>query len=674
MVADGAMVTGQCRSRRHRARGARSRRQHRAVFALTLALLCISHLARAAGNVELTAAVGFSDTFRPGHWTPLNVTATNHGSDVIGELEVQVTGGDDLVGRQFITSHRRDLELHRNSRKSLQFTVLPQGLSHPLVIRVRSGGRELARTVVDLRGRFAAERLLLVLSRNADLDYLNAGTANGLRVLYPHPELLPAHWRGYDAVAAVVVHGVSLERLSASQFDALHKWVAQGGTLAVSGGADYSLLRRPRLAALLPGAPLGMTRVDAGALQRAFSPTLDVSRPVHVNRVGAFRGHARLSAGDVALIVEHALGLGRVLYLTFDVAGYPFDRWDGMRGLLRDTLRLAPAATATTGAADAVTESPVHALARLESRNFPSFVAVFFFLALYLGVLLAGRRSSAREGRLRRLAPLLGWAAPVLFAPAAWLIFGPATFPRDPTALAVAVIEPLPDSPYARLKLDLGLYASRSGALRFEYRGAEPLLYPPRRALRAGNGNWILGEGPRRFLEPRDRRRYVLHAIEGEDVVAFRLGATVRDESEGPYVILDNASGRTVEDLWLVFDGYAYPLGNIADGARVERGLTRRAHGVEVGAASWRQVLKPPAREPAQDLKPTRVALERRSQEMGEAGDPGPGHALLVGYTPNPLQPAGASASWPRRERAVVAFQIAALPPVSGAGAATAAQ
>ncbi|HEX9844499.1 MAG TPA: hypothetical protein VGC20_17195, partial [bacterium] len=558
----------------------------------------------------------------------------------------------------FVTVHRRKLELHRDSRKSLQFTVLPQGLSHPLVIRVHSGGRELARSEIDLRTRFAAERLVLVLSRDADLDYLNDGAANGLRVLYPHPELLPVHWRGYDAVAAIVVHGVSLERLSASQFDALHKWIAQGGTLAVSGGPDYALLRSPRLAALLPGRPLGTTRMEAGALQRAFSTSLDVSRPVHVNRLGDFRGRARLRAGAVALIVERTLGLGRVLYLTFDVAGYPFDRWDGMHALWLDTLRLPPPARISLTAAEPVLESPLPPLIRGESTNFPSHATVLFFLALYLGLLVAGYRIPVR--RLRPLAPLRSWAAPVLFAPAAWLLFGPAAFPRGATAVAVAVIEPFPDSIYARLGLDVGVYANRSGQLRLEYRGAEPVLYPPRQAQRDGNAeNWVFGEGPRRFLEPLDRRRYVLHALEGEDVIAFHLEASVHDETMGPRLVLDNASGRALEDLWLVFDGYAYELGSIAAGARVEHALIRRTHGVEVGAASWRRVLRPPPGIPVKTLAPTRIVLERRSQGTGESGYPGPGHALLIGYTASPFQPAGASAGWPRRERALVAFQVA---------------
>jgi hypothetical protein len=633
-----------------------------------LALLCAPPTA-AADTVDIAAVVGFTDTFQPGRWTPLSVTVTNHGGDLSGELEVQVTGDDVLRGRLLVTSHRRNLELHRDSRKSLQFTVLPQGLSHPLVIRVHSEGRELARAEVDLRTRFAAERLLLVLSRNADLDYLNDRSVDGLRVLYPHPELLPVHWRGYDAVAAIVLHGVSLERLSASQFDALHKWIAQGGILAVSGGADYALLRSPRLAALLPGVPEGMTRVDAGALQRAFSASLDVARPVHVNRLGAFRGRVRLRAGEMALIVERALGLGRVLYLTFDVAGFPFDRWNGMRGLWLDSLRLPPSTAASPSGAESVTESPLAALIRAEATEFPSSAMTFLFLALYLGLLLAGTGIPVRGTRRRWLALLWSWATPVLFAPAAWLLFGPAAFPRGATAAAVALIEPFPDSSYARLGLDLGVYANRSGALRLEYRGAEPALQPSRQARREGKvEDWVFAGGSRLFVEPLDRRRYVLHALEGEDVIAFDLKASVRNETTGPRLVLDNASGRTLADLWLVFDGYAYELGSVAAGARVERRLVPSTHGIEVGEAFWRRVSRRSPGAPAQVPAPARIVLERRSQAMGESGYPGAGHALLVGYTASPLQLAGASADWPRQEQALVAFRVVALPGDAAAG------
>ena len=656
MAASGDMGPGRGRCGRRRACGTRPGTQRLAGVLLLLALLCAPP-APAAGAVDITAVVGFADTFRPGHWTPVNVTVANRGTSLFGELEVVVTGGDALHGRQFLTSHRRTLELHQETRKAFQFVVRPQGLSPPLVIRVRADGREIARAEVDLRARFIAERLLLVLSRDANLDYLNENSGASLKAVYPHPELLPAHWRGYDAVAAVVVHGVSLERLSTSQFGALHKWIAQGGILAVSGGSDYALLRSPRLSALLPAVPAGMTRLDPDALRSAFSASLDVSRPVHVNRLDAVRGRVHLAADTVPLIVERTLGLGRVLYLAFDVTAPPFDRWDGMRGLWLDSLRLPPAGGVPLTADEPKLESPLPSLIAAGSPNFPAAATMFFFLALYMGLLLAAYLLPERATWTRWQALARTWSAPLLFAPAAWLLFGPGAFPRVATAVTVAVIEPLPGSIYARLGLDLGVYSTRGGPLRLEYRGAEPVLYPTRRARRDGNAeDWVFGEGPRRFVESLDRRRYVLHALEGEDVIAFHVEASVRDETAGPRLVLANDSGRDLRDLWLLFDGYGYEVGSIAAGARLERRLAR-VHGVELHESTWRRVL---SHDPAHPASPARIVLERRSQATGGRGYPAPGRALLIADTVSPLQPAGASTGSPRQERALVAFEIAA--------------
>ena len=40
----------------------------------------------------------------------------------------------------------------------------------------------------------------------------------------------------------------------------------------------------------------------------------------------------------------------------------------------------------------------------------------------------------------------------------------------------------------------------------------------------------------------------------------------------------------------------------------------------------------------------------------------------MIAHTANPLQPAGASATWARRERALVAFQVEAFPDEAAAG------
>jgi hypothetical protein len=333
-----------------------------------------------------------------------------------------------------------------------------------------------------------------------------------------------------------------------------------------------------------------------------------------------------------------------------------------MRALWLDTLRLAAPTVPVSRVVDTA-PSALAALIRAEAAEFPAYSTAFLFLILYLGVLLACYAIPVRGTRRRWLAPVARWAAPVLFAPLAWLLFGPAAFPRGATAAVTALIEPLEGSGYARLGLELGAYSTRSRPVRLEYRGAEPVLHPPRQAQRDGKvADWVLGEGPRPFIQTSDRRRYVLHALEGEDVIAFRLDASVHDETAGPRVVLDNASGRTLDDAWLVFDGYAYALGSIAAAARIERKLTRRAQGVEVDKDSWRQVLRRNAGASAHMPAPAQILFERRSQAQGENGYPAPGHALLIGYASSPLQPAGTSADWPHRQQALVALRVAAKP------------
>ncbi|MGI9334282.1 MAG: hypothetical protein ACR2RL_14125, partial [Gammaproteobacteria bacterium] len=274
----------------------------------------------AGAPVDVEAQLGFSNTFRLGRWTPLVVTVSNRGNDLSGFLEVQVTGGNEFQGNLYNTFHRRPLELPRDARKRLRFTVFLDSFARPLTMRVVSGERELAHQSIDLRQTFTNNRLILALSRDADLDYLNDGGGDGLRVLYPHPELLPDHWQGYDGVEAIVIHGVSLERLSTRQYEAIKKWMARGGIAAVSGGPDHALLRTARLAELLPGTPAGTVRLEnASALNEALlaslsAPPLDAPEPFTLDRFTNPRGRVLYRVESTPLVVREPRGRGAVLY------------------------------------------------------------------------------------------------------------------------------------------------------------------------------------------------------------------------------------------------------------------------------------------------------------------------------------------------------------------------
>jgi hypothetical protein len=623
----------------------------------------------ASGALQLQTVVGFSDTFRPGRWTPVTVIVSSRGGVVDGHLEVITTGGDAFREQLFEVTHRQRLELSGEARKRFHFTVLPESLAHPLLVRARVGDTVIAQQRIDLRQRFTAERLLLVVSRDANLDYLNDPRGQALRVLYPHPQSLPDHWQGYDAVAAVILHGQSLDSLSARQYEALRKWIAAGGTLAVAGGPDYARLRTARLAALLPATPVGMHAIaDRAAVGAALGVELPGEGAIQVNRVTGVRGELRASAAGVPLLLARRWGQGSVLYLTFDIARRPFDRSPGLADLWSRVLELPDADADAAHAQPVRHASPVPDLIAASAQDFPGHGTALLFMGLYLVLLLTAYRAYPASPRLRRVAALVPFAAPLLFAPAAYLLFGPLLFQRGASAAVVSVIEPLGASPYARVHLDLGVYANRHGPLQLHYEGLEPTLHAPAHGHQDETPpDWVFGEDARRSAAPGDARAFVLHLLQGRDVTVFDLQAAVHRGDAEPRLVVRNDSGRRLEDAWLIWNGGAWPLGAIAGDARIERTLDPDPYALDSPRDEWWDVLVRHPGDTARGLDYLRPMIARAAAGRDAGGYPGRGHALLMARTASPLRLAGASAPWQQAAQALVLFRFAVPPAPGGA-------
>ena len=613
------------------------------------------------GAVDIQVALGFSNTFRLGRWTPVTVTLSNRGADLVGVLDVEAPDGDEVQGSLFTTTYQRRVELPGESRKRFRFTVFLESLSRPVEVRVSSGDRVVARKSIDLRRRFTTARLILVLSRDADLDYLNDNREGSLRVLYPHLDRLPDRWQGYDGVVAIVLHGISLERLDTRQFDAIRKWVARGGILAVSGGADYSLLRTPRLSELIPATPVGLLQVDdRAAMSAAFHSTPVDPVPFHVNRVAELAGRVTHGTPEIPLVIEQDRGRGRVLYLTFDVTHDPFQRWIGMRQLWLDLLQLPPAESLTSHLVAKPSESPILDFAKTSAMAFPGRVTVSLFLALYLALLITAYRQPFGHRPGRWVVPLVAWISPLVFAPVAYLVFGPLLFPKSANAVVASVIEPYELGPYADLKLHVGFYANYRTEMRLDYQGVEPVFRPVHRGARLPPRpvDWLHQELPQGAVQPASRASYVLHVLEGEDVIPFDVRVQVEVNKGVLALQVRNHSGHAFGDAWLVFRGRAYALGPIAEDADWPRTFDPKTQGIVFGDAPWRSVLRKRAGAlSAEPIASHRALAHMLLERRGRPNPPGD-QALLMGIVPSPLRMSGSSAAWSRRELAVVLIKL----------------
>ena len=486
-------------------------------LSLLLLLMALSAQAQSASTrigVNIQAVLGFSETFRLGHWTPLTVTLTNHGKNLVAQLNVEVVGGDEFQGGLFTTYYRRDVQLPQNARKRFHFTVFLDNPSRPLTIRINSAGTELAQQTTDLRQRFTDAQLILVLSRDADLDYLNtSGSTHSLRVLYPHPELLPERWQGYDGIAAIIIHGLSLESLSIRQFEAIQKWLAQGGTVAVSADPNYTLLRTPRLAELVPATPVGIASLADASIesQHKHLNNNNAPRSFDVHRLVQVQGRTLYRAGEFPLLIEQKTGRGKVLYLSFDVARAPFANWSGIKQFWLENLQLPTSTALSLTPVKGAAENPIFDIIRRAPKSFPPHSSVLIFLVLYLGVLATGYRLAAstetQQPQRKKLLWLSG-IAPLVFACAAFLLFGPGLFPKGDNAVILTTLKPFPQSNYAHVRLDLGLYSMRSAvtypALDFAYEGIQPVFSPARQFTSFQEAkNWVFHEDNFAFFASR---------------------------------------------------------------------------------------------------------------------------------------------------------------------------
>ncbi len=520
----------------------------------------------ASAKVSLDVHVGFGNSFRLAHWTPVSVVVSNAGRSFSGHLEISTTAGNALDLRQFQTTYSRPLEMPAGARRLVRLTVLIDSLAHPLRVRVRQNELSLASAELPLKRRFTDLQMVAVLSPEVSLDALNQ---RGVRVTYTLLVHLPEHWRGYDGLKALVVHGTSLESLTARQYGALKKWLASGGTLVVSGRADYTLMRTRRLRDLLPAEPDGLLKVSS----RELFPDADSHQQIHLHRVKTPSSRVTRRLDGAPLVVSGPEGAGAVHYFTFDIAAervqsaaLAWSIWEETLGL-QALARAAQTSPSTLPQREFVAEdNPADAILSANPYAFPTLVAVLLFLGMYL--LALAITVNMREGASGQLGHRLSVLLPLVFAPAAWWLFA-AQFPAGTTAISVSSLTPIVDSHWSRVETDVIAFTTARQRLDYALRGAEPVWEP----LLPGNDryippSWRFGAAPDISLSSGDAQPYVMHALHGSDLAEFDIAVDLVSTDGVLSGRLVNHSDLPIAGAWLVIGDTVFPVGPVA--ARAE--------------------------------------------------------------------------------------------------------
>jgi hypothetical protein len=308
--------------------------------------------------------IGIEGAYKRGQWTPIHVRIKTGHEGFRGRLTVQAADPSGVAAQHI----GQEFEIAPDSTESLTtYVKLGQMESDLRVMLDSADGRDVRRRLspVQMPPALSTEQQL-VLTLGHELSLARARTLRqGTEVervverSVTTPGDLPRHWLGYASVDMVVLTSsdvTALTQIDAEQWSALRRWVELGGTLIACGAQQAEDLFGPdgALAWVLPGRLQGIVqqRQTAGLEQfagatrrldqgggggRAFSLPMALVRAPR-GRVEASEG---FGAQQAAAIIRSSLGLGRVVFVAFDLDRPPFTAWPDLPRLLARLLDLA---------------------------------------------------------------------------------------------------------------------------------------------------------------------------------------------------------------------------------------------------------------------------------------------------------------------------------------------
>lgn len=348
---------------------------------LILMILAIP-LPSLSASISLEYSIGFNDHFQLNTWTPVTVFIENKGRSTHGTLEVLVTSGSEYDQDLYQAIYATDVELPNNSKKSYALTVLITSFVHELIIRLRQNDTVIISNSVYLRPYFTEKSFAIV----AD-NYLSPDILSRLPIrLFPvtvSPKFLPETYYGYDSVKLLIMNAATIRGLRDSQYQALTRWIKQGGYLITTAGLNYGALVENRIRHILPIEVLGHQRLfEINSLAKFCGRKLTSKDPFLVLNVRIEDSHVLASESDIPIVIQKNFGHGQIVFLTFDFSAPPFRRWDGERIFWDKILSLQSSISNPMMELD--NQNILDAMSANLPARFPDFKTGGLFIGIYL--------------------------------------------------------------------------------------------------------------------------------------------------------------------------------------------------------------------------------------------------------------------------------------------------
>lgn len=335
-----------------------------------------------AGAILMESHFGFNGQFQLKRWTPLSVTLVNRGRQTSGTLEAVVTSGSEYRQDVYRTTYVTAVELPDHSKKRYSFTIFIDSFTHDLILRLRQGNETVVQESINLRPYYKVHGFAIVAD-NQIAPHFSGAFPESLEPVSVRPRILPETWFGYDSVQCLIMSAESFDQLNQRQFQALTRWINQGGFLVTTSGLNFGPLSARRTRALLPIRIRGHKQFDQLASLAGFcGQSLSSPGPFLVLHAELEQSQVLVQEESIPIITQKDFGQGKLIFLAFDYRHSSFNDWDGREAFWNKILALHPLTNSHGIALDQ--QLILRSMLSAMPPEFPGFWRALTFIGIYL--------------------------------------------------------------------------------------------------------------------------------------------------------------------------------------------------------------------------------------------------------------------------------------------------
>lgn len=333
--------------------------------------------------VQLLISPGFDGHYRRNQWFPIVIDARNDGPDIRGVIEWAFLGTNEN------NVFQQTIDLPRGAQKRFTLYAYSTYFDRIGQIRVKTGKTVHAETRVQLTPLDTDHFTVGVVSNDTtllnSLSDMQIVQTSGTSVIHIEPAFIPEDAQAMSSLDVLVVHDISISRLTENQQDAIRRWVLLGGQLIVSGGINANQTTSG-VTDILP-VTVGDMISDASLvpLQEYVpdsTPQIRNTLPnaATINQVTPHDG--AVARDEANLITTRAIGNGTVIFCAFDVG--VLRAWVGEPDMWKEILHPATRFDATLSFG--WWGNLLRNVLELPSLNLPSFGLLSIVMLFYIVV------------------------------------------------------------------------------------------------------------------------------------------------------------------------------------------------------------------------------------------------------------------------------------------------